>query len=185
MHQINSEYSDYELLTAEIISKIKPEHCYAFVTDTINENYLNAKLFIQIKLFPWYVVTVSDSEDLYSPNYHTFAALKEIRANKCDVYVVLLQNGLQAERFLRFGDKYRIIDTRAKFIMNFDYRLFTDSMLYIWRRIINVVFIKEIRDKKKTGGFTKFELSTVPFPYPLQEVFVDTPIDIWSKGRFK
>lgn len=167
------------------MSKIKPEHCYAFITDSINENHLNAKLFLLIKLFPWYVVTVRDSEDLYSPNYQTVAALKEIRGNKCDVYVVLLQNGIQAERFLRFGDKHRLIDTRAKFIMHFDYRLFTESMLYIWRRIINVVFVKEVRDKRKTDGFHTFELSTVPFPYSLQNVYVERPLDLWKKGRFK
>lgn len=185
LSQINSEYSDYETLAAELISRIRPEHCYAFITDSINENYLNAKLFLLIKLFPWYVVTVSDSEDLYSPNYRTVASLKQIRANKCDVYVILLQNGIQAERFLRFGDKHRLIDTRAKFIMNFDYRLFSESMLYIWRRIINVVFIKEVRDKKRNEGFASFELSTVPFPYPLENVFVERHLDVWRKGRFK
>lgn len=185
MDQINSEYSDYETVIAQLLSKIKPEHCYAFVTDSLNENSLNARLFQLIKLFPWYVVTVSDSEDLYSPNYQTVAALKEIRANKCDVYVVLLQNGIQAERLLRFGDKHRLIDTRAKFLMNFDYRLFSESMLYIWRRIINVVFVKEVRDKRKSGGFKSFELVTVPFPYALQSVFVERPLDVWKKGRFK
>lgn len=185
MNQVNSEYSEHELVTAEVISRIRPEHCYAFITDSMNEKYLNAKLFLMIKLFPWYVVTVSDSEDLYAPNYKTVTALKEIRGNKCDVYVVLLQNGIQAERFLRFGDKHRLIDTRAKFVMNFDYRLFGESMLYIWRRIINVVFIKEVRDRKKTDGFPSFQLSTVPFPYPLKNVFVERQLDLWRKGRFK
>lgn len=185
LNQVNSEYSEHELVTAEVISRIRPEHCYAFITDSMNEKYLNAKLFLMIKLFPWYVVTVSDSEDLYAPNYKTVTALKEIRGNKCDVYVVLLQNGIQAERFLRFGDKHRLIDTRAKFVMNFDYRLFGESMLYIWRRIINVVFIKEVRDRKKTDGFPSFQLSTVPFPYPLKNVFVERQLDLWRKGRFK
>lgn len=173
------------MVVAELISKIKPDHCYACITDPLNENTLSGKFFSLIKQFPWYVVTVSDSEDLYAPNYRTVAALKEIRANKCDVYVILLQNGIQAERFLRFGDKHRLIDTRAKFVMNFDYRLISASMLYIWRRIINVIFIREIKDKRKTDGFPTFELLTVPFPYPLQNVFVERSVDVWKKGRFK
>lgn len=174
--------SEIEHVATEVISKINSSHCYAFIADTTNVHYLNAKLFATIKLRPWFLVTVSDSEDLLSPNYRTVATLRQIHANRCDVYVILIQNGIQVERLLRFADKNRVIDTRAKFVLYHDYRLFTQSMLYIWRRIINVVFIREVRDRRTAA---KFELATVPFPYPIQDIFVERQIDVWRRGRFK
>ncbi|CAH0604989.1 unnamed protein product [Chrysodeixis includens] len=66
-----------------------------------------------------------------------------------------------------------------------DIRLFHRDLHYIWRRIINIVFIKYHR---KIIGNAKskawFELSTVPFPHPITTVFVPRRVDIWKNDNF-
>lgn len=88
-----------------------------------------------------------------------------------------------------FSYRYRVLDTRAKFIMLYDHRLFRKSLHYLWKRIVNVIFIKEYIGIKKSGVTTVaipwFELSTVPFPSPIQNVFVAKRLDIWRKSKFR
>lgn len=70
-------------------------------------------------------------------------------------------------------------------MMLHDFRLFHSDLHYIWRRIVNVIFI---RYHQKNNAIDKskawFDLSTVPFPNPIRSVFVSKRVDIWSKGRF-
>lgn len=60
-------------------------------------------------------------------------------------------------------------------------------MNYIWKRIINVIFVRESgnshRNNINTG--TWFELSTVSFPLAIKEVFVSKQLDIWRSGRYR
>lgn len=49
---------------------------------------------------------MEDYEDLLSPNFDTLESLRETRKDGCNVYVILLANGLQTARLLRFGDRY-------------------------------------------------------------------------------
>lgn len=66
-----------------------------------------------------------------------------------------------------------------------DYRLFHSDYHYLWKRIINVIFL---RYHSKINGVLKskawFDLSTVPFPNPIKSVFISRRIDIWNNGRF-
>lgn len=48
---------------------------------------------------------VEDYEDLLSPNFITLESLREARKEGCNVYVVMLANGVQAVRLLKFGDR--------------------------------------------------------------------------------
>lgn len=79
------------------------------------------------------------------------------------------------------------MNTRAKFIILHDYRLFSKDFQYIWKRIVNVVFMRQYdRHLKATIRSGKwFELSTVPFPLSLKQVFVSKVLDFWMAGRFR
>lgn len=84
--------------------------------------------------------------------------------------------------------RFRNVDTRAKFIMLYDYRLFSSQLHYIWRRIVNVLFVRQYdfsRHRNVSKSSVWFELSTVPFPLPIHEVFVTRRIDFWRAGRFR
>jgi hypothetical protein len=48
---------------------------------------------------------VEDYEDLLSPNFDTLESLREARRDGCNVYIILLANGYQTARLLRFGDR--------------------------------------------------------------------------------
>ncbi|XP_053677578.1 uncharacterized protein LOC128727667 [Anopheles nili] len=101
---------------------------------------------------------------------------------------MLMANGIQMERLLRFGDKTRIIDTRARFILLHNYRLFVPQMHYIWKRIVNVLFIRRVKPKKMLTSLGRppvYELSTVPFPIPIKNVFFSKIINFWQAGKFR
>lgn len=72
------------------------------------------------------------------------------------------------------------MDTRAKYIILHDVRLFHSNLHYIWKRIVNVIFIK-YHTKAKSQAW--FELSTVPFPNPIKGVFISRRVDVWRNGR--
>lgn len=78
-------------------------------------------------------------------------------------------------------------NTRSKFIILHDYRLFSKKINYIWKRIVNVIFVREYgnshRKNVSTGKW--FELSTVLFPFAIKEVFVSKQLDIWRSGRYR
>ncbi|XP_035776929.1 uncharacterized protein LOC118458485 [Anopheles albimanus] len=105
---------------------------------------------------------------------------------------MLLANGIQMERLLRFGDQTRTIDTRARFIMLHDYRLFQPQMHYLWKRIVNVVFLRPLRNRRalyrkaeSQQDGTVYELSTVPFPIPLKGIFFSKILNFWQRGKFR
>lgn len=62
-------------------------------------------------------------------------------------------------------------------------------MFYIWRRFINVVFVRQYEHTSKRKNHTKnmssFELATVPYPLPIKKIFVTKSLDYWRDGRFR
>ncbi|XP_045491721.1 glutamate receptor ionotropic, kainate glr-3 [Colias croceus] len=134
---------------------------------------------------PFVTIVVEEREDLLSPNFYTLESIRQAKKDGCNVYLIILANGLQATRLLTFGDRYRLLDTRAMYIMLHDIRLFHSDFHYLWKRIVNVIFIKH---HKKVIGKLKskawFDLSTIPFPNPIKEVFISQRVDIWRNGRF-
>lgn len=91
--------------------------------------------------------------------------------------------------FLFTFHRERAIDTQAKLIILHDYRLFVPHMFYIWRRFVNVIFIRQHESWTGRGNFTKasnsFELATVPYPLPIKRIFVTKNLDFWRNGRFR
>ena len=63
-----------------------------------------------------------------------------------------------------------------------DVRLFHSNLHFIWKRIVNVVFIKYHR-KVSSKSEAWFELSTVPFPNPIKGIFISRRVDIWKNGK--
>ncbi|XP_075969996.1 ionotropic receptor 68a [Anticarsia gemmatalis] len=177
------EYVLIDLLN--VLTKNYEVTCMSIICDEVYLNVFSGALFRRTAAVPFVMTVVEDYEDLLSPNFVTLESLREARKEGCNVYVILLANGLQAARLLRFGDRHRILDTRAKYIMLHDFRLFHSDLHYIWRRIVNIVFLKY---HKKIIGVAKskawFELSTVPFPNPIKGVFVPRRVDIWKNENF-
>lgn len=107
----------------------------------------------------------------------------------CQAYIILIANGIQVARFLKFGDRYRILDTGSKFIFMYDSRLFEEDLLYLWKRIVNVIFLREYGGRKRTAtvsfNIPWFEITTVPFPSPIKGVYVPRRLDIWRKSKFR
>ncbi|XP_059045267.1 glutamate receptor ionotropic, kainate glr-3 [Achroia grisella] len=159
--------------------------CIAVICDAVYLNVFDGAFYKRMYDMPIVMIVVEEYEDLLSPNFDTLESLREARKEGCDPYVILLANGLQTSRLLRFGDRYRILDTRAKYVMLHDYRLFHSDLHYLWKRIVNVIFL---RYHNKITGILKskawFDLSTVPFPNPIKKIFVSRRVDIWRNGRF-
>nr|ARO70548.1 antennal ionotropic receptor 68a-2 [Dendrolimus punctatus] len=183
-----NEGKDLEYLMIDLLNDLTKSQevtCVAIISDTVYLNVFDGEFFGWTYSVPMVMTVVEEYEDLLSPNFYTLESLRAARKQGCNVYVILLANGFQAARLLRFGDRHRILDTRAKYIMLHDHRLFHSDLHYLWKRIVNVIFLKYHR---KITGVQKskawFDLSTVPFPNPIQGVFVPRRVDIWSKGKF-
>lgn len=110
------------------------------------------------------------------PSEKVQSTLITMKNLNCELYIILITNGIQMVGFLKYTDYFRLINTRAKIIMLYDDRLFEREMHFVWKRIVNVVFIRN-RDTKHR---TRYELSTVPFPERIQEVYVSRIINYWS-----
>lgn len=122
------------------------------------------------------------------PDSDVLSVWTAIRRNACEAYAIFLSNGIQTERFLSYGDSNRVLSPDAKYIILHDYRLFTPAQHYIWKRFINVVFVRLYNQKsyvsyKKAG--LPFELSTVSFPSTIHSIFVSNRIDIWQAGKYR
>nr|XP_022912663.1 glutamate receptor ionotropic, delta-1 [Onthophagus taurus] len=178
------------LLSDVLLNSLQLYKCMVVVTDEIYYNIFQHVLYKKFGVYiSFFMVFIKESEDLLSPYQSTKEALIMAKAHGCQIYIILISNGLQTSRLLQFGDRYRVLDTRAKFIMLYDNRLFHKDIHYLWKRIVNVIFIREYGGSKKLGTNTRglpwFEISTVPFPSPIQNVFVPRRLDIWTNSKFR
>nr|XP_037869227.1 glutamate receptor ionotropic, delta-2 [Bombyx mori] len=182
------EQKDLEFVLVDLLNHAGRYHdftCVAVICDAIYYNVFDGAFFKRIDTVPFVMIVVEEYDDLLSPNFDILEALREARRDGCNMYIILLANGLQAARLLKFGDRHRVLDTRAKYIILHDYRLFHSDLHYLWKRIVNVIFLKHHR---KIGSVAKsqawFDLSTVPFPNPIKGVFVPRRVDLWKSGKF-
>ncbi|KAJ6650184.1 Glutamate receptor ionotropic, delta-1, partial [Pseudolycoriella hygida] len=185
--QMENIFEDIESLTVDLMYKTREDDCYAIVTDKIYQSILSAKLFKSVSQTTYLIVLVPDFMDTLRPEPIFLLSLMQAQRSGCGTFLIYLANGIQMERFLRFVDQFRVLDTRSKFILLHDYRLFSKQLHYLWKRIVNVIFVKE-NDYSRRGNFstgTWFELTTVPFPLPIKEVYVDKKLDIWRSGRYQ
>lgn len=70
-----------------------------------------------------------------------------------------------------------------------DYRLFVSQMNYIWKRFVNVIFVRQYeqtyRGNRTLSNNVAFELLTVPFPLPIKQLFVTKRLDFWHNGKYR
>lgn len=201
-------FEKIEILTIDLMYKTRGHHCYALVTDKMYQNILSANLFKAVGHSTYFIILVPDFVDTLKPEPIFLHSLMQAQRSGCQTFLIYLANGIQMERFLRYVDelvkndfnlpenvsfsispfwRFRILDTRSKFVLLHDYRLFSRRLHYLWRRIVNVIFVKE-NDYSRRGNLstgTWFELTTVPFPLPIKEVYVDKKVDTWRSGRYQ
>ncbi|XP_018332417.1 glutamate receptor ionotropic, kainate 1 [Agrilus planipennis] len=156
-----------------------------FYYETIQSDFFK-KLQQRVSMI---TIKVDDYEDLFDPCNETLSSLQLGKTTGCQFYLILILDTIQVTNLLKFGDSRRIINTRANFIINYDNQLFYEDMKYIWKRIVNVIFIREYGGIKRMGSKRKripwFEITTVPFPAPIGNSLVPRRLDIWRDGKFR
>jgi len=86
--------------------------------------------------------------------------------------------------------RYRVLDTRAKFILLHDHRLFHSTLQYLWKKIVNVIFLREHGRHHGSVLLSHenvhpwYDISTVPFPLPIHNTIILYHLDTWHQGRF-
>jgi hypothetical protein len=189
---MNDEAEDednFRLLLQEVMVKnLLPYKCVVLLSDDIYNGIYSSAWYRRFGLYMTFiVVNVDEYEDLLSPYETTQAALSTAKNEGCQMYIFLVSNGLQVARLLRFGDRYRVINTRAKFVILYDNRLFEKNLFYLWKRIINVIFIRRYGGQKSGDdkNMPWFEITTVPFPSQITSILVPRRLDIWTKSKFR
>ncbi|XP_063925717.1 glutamate receptor ionotropic, kainate glr-3 [Zophobas morio] len=169
-----------------MVKNLLPYKCVVLLSDDIYSGTFSKSWFRRFGPYITFIVlNVDEYEDLLSPSDETKSALTTAKNEGCQMYIILVSNGLQVARLLRFGDRYRVINTRAKFIISYDNRLFDKSLFYIWKRIINVIFIRRYGGERSGQSIPWFEITTVPFPSQITSVLVPRRLDIWTKSKFR
>lgn len=77
---------------------------------------------------------------------------------------------------MRSSFRHRTMDSRAKFVLIKDRRMFYQKYNVLWKKIVNVLFVKQYKNTPR------FELSTVPFPPPLNGPIIPYKINTWDRG---
>ncbi|KAJ4439579.1 hypothetical protein ANN_07706, partial [Periplaneta americana] len=178
------------LVTAIVAQTLDELNCLAVINDRAQQDIFNSQFFKTLGNVPYYKVLVEEKEDLQSPNFKTLSVIRHVKRSGCRVYILLISNGGKVSRFLKFGDRYRMLDTRAKFVLLHDKRLFHSNLHYLWKKIVNIVFLREHGRYNRPGAFNNkrirpwYDISTVPFPTPIQKIFIPQRLDTWHLGKF-
>ncbi|PSN33061.1 Ionotropic receptor 68a [Blattella germanica] len=161
-------------------------NCLAIINDDIHQDVFGGYFFKQLHL-PYYKVLIQEKEDLQSPNFKTLSVIRQVKRSGCKVYILLISNGSKVARFLKFGDRYRVFDTRARFILLHDQQLFQTNLHYLWKKIVNVIFLRQHRSSYQPGVFSDklvfpwYDISTVPFPMPIRKLLIPVRLDTWHE----
>ncbi|KAJ8912928.1 hypothetical protein NQ315_017258 [Exocentrus adspersus] len=187
---IKSGGKDLQFLIQEIMIKtVEPYECAVVLTDPMYAELFKMSWFTRFGAeISFIMIHVKESEDLLAPYNETKEPLLAAKRAGCQLYIILIANGIQVTRLLRFGDRFRVLNTLSKYILLYDNRLFEEKLFYLWRRIINVIFIRRFEGRSTTSGkqsFPWFELSTVPFPSQIKNVLIPKRLDIWAKSKFR
>ncbi|CAH1402456.1 unnamed protein product [Nezara viridula] len=171
---------DFGWLLEDLIQKVLFDaKCLTIISDRFYNDMFTTKMFQKLSAIPIFVILIGENEDLLSPNYKTLSVILQARRKGCDVYIILIANADETIRFLRFGDRHRVIDTRARFFLLHDVRLYHKDYYYLWKKIVNVIFIRKFFE------VNRYELMTVPFPSPIEHSWKPMRIDSWKYGKYQ
>ncbi|XP_044271448.1 glutamate receptor ionotropic, delta-2 [Tribolium madens] len=171
-----------------MVKNLLPYKCVVIISDDIYSGTFTKSWYRRFGPFITFVVIrVDEYEDLLSPFEETQSCLETAKNDGCQMYLILLSNALQVSRLLRFGDKYRVINTRSQFVLLYDNRLFDKTLFYLWKRIINVIFIRRYGGQKSDTkkNMPWYEITTVPFPTQITSILIPRRLDIWTKSKFR
>ena len=147
-----------------IVDSIYAKHFTQKFIESLGSNFIFSTYFKDSEVF----------ED--EPSERVQSMLIKMKEINCDFYIILITNGIQMKSFLKYADYHRLLNTRAKIVMLHDFRLFTSDTHFIWKRMIHVIFIRRCDINRKP----RYELSTVPFPKRIEDVFVTRVINFWT-----
>lgn len=163
-------------LIGETLNELRPLSV-GFLIDSIYEEHIYSQGLMQaLGGKSIFVMSIKDSEAFETQPSTMLSAMRE---RNCDLYVILITNGIQASAFVKYADYHRLLNTKSKVLMLHDYRLFTQQLHYIWRRLVNVIFVRRCDMKRRVW----YEMSTVPFPARIQDVFVPKVVNFWSPSK--
>lgn len=92
-------------LTATLMYKLDPGHCYTIITDALYQAILGPEFFREIERSTYFVIHVAFQENMSAPEMTIMKPLDEARKTDCQTYLIYLANGIQMEHFFRFIDK--------------------------------------------------------------------------------
>lgn len=172
-----SSYNDDVMkLVGNILNRTEPASV-GFIVDSIFIQHFNIDLMTNLRKQQMFFLTIKDSESFENrPSKHIRKMLSTMREENCELYIILITNGVQMSGFLQYADYNRLLNVKSNVLILYDHRLFVEEILYIWKRIINVIFIR--KDERRIGNW--FELSTVPFPQKIINNFVPKIINSWT-----
>ncbi|KAF5308719.1 hypothetical protein FQR65_LT06080 [Abscondita terminalis] len=187
-----NDFQDENYLSSLIfeILAITKATCVVIFCDGAYHQILEHVLLTSSGMYlPYFMIVLDSSEDFLSFNEDVHAILQAANADGCEFYVIVLANGTQATDLLVFGERTRSLNTRGKLLILHSYELFHKDVFYLWQRIVNVIFVREYKGFKKQVSNRRsvpwFELSTVPYPYPIPNVMVLKRVDIWRESKFR
>ncbi|CAH1154078.1 unnamed protein product, partial [Phaedon cochleariae] len=173
-----------------MVKTLEPAKCVVVFSDDIYSDIFDANWFKRFRsAIPFITIHAEESDDLYAPSEEIQESLLLAKGKGCQMYIMLITNGLQAARLLEFGDRYRALDTLSKYILLYDHRLFEEKLFYLWKKIINVIFIRKYSSRtfknNNKNDLSWFEITTVPFPVPITQVMIPRRLDIWTQSKFR
>ncbi|XP_034658940.1 uncharacterized protein LOC117895415 [Drosophila subobscura] len=165
-------------LLQKILWTANVKRCFAVITDDLHYPIYDRSFFESVgrQLVPFYVVRVTDSEDLRRLPGDVELVLRAIKARDCELHVITILNGWQVQGLLKFVYENRALNMQRKFLLLHDARLFSPDMLHLWSVYVGSVFLKRQLDNS-------FQISTVAFPGILSGVLVLKNLATWQRGK--
>uniref|UniRef100_A0ABD2WKC9 Ionotropic glutamate receptor C-terminal domain-containing protein n=1 Tax=Trichogramma kaykai TaxID=54128 RepID=A0ABD2WKC9_9HYME len=151
-----SSEKNYQLqkLVKVLIEEIADNsRCLVTILDTYYRRRVDLAQIETFKFLPTYRIYVRENDEFTPPRQRIRRILEETTYLSCDVYLILISNGLQVANFLRYTEEERLINTRGKFIFMYDFQIFHVDMRYLWNRLINSIFIRHnFKLKRRLAG---------------------------------
>lgn len=169
-------YDDVIKLVSNVINRTDPASV-GFVSDTIFLPYLSDVSLTSVLNRQVNFITIKESESFEGQSVRRMTEmLKKMNEESYELVVILILNGVQMSEFLRFADYNRLLNVKSNCLMLYDYRLFGREFQYLWKRIVNVLFVRKY--DRRPGNW--YELSTVPFPLKIDEYFIPIIVNYWT-----
>ncbi|XP_072751469.1 probable glutamate receptor [Anoplolepis gracilipes] len=183
------EMDDLKSVIERIVEEIAARsNCIIFITDTTYRRLIDIRAIKMSSFLSKYDIGVRDNQD-FPRSRKLKRILESVKATGCDAYVILIANGLLTSRFLQYVERERLINTRGRFLFLHDSRLFRPELHYIWKRIVNVVFVRRYNTYRYRSGeriaADRIDLDTVYYPSPIRDFTAIKYIDTWRDGKLR